>query len=295
MSSERYPRMDYLIGAYFNQGFGLLWGNTIPEVVSRYKGNSPSTSHLETIEEIDAFMREHPTDLDAAFEKDYGEGLDPKWRGHTARSFLEELKWQLSEAQSIVPWRYSRLNYLLEVYLSQDSGFSGKTVPEIVARYRKESPRDEHLELVSEIDAFIAEHPDDLDSAFDEEYGRAFDPSQWGHTIASFLAETRRLLADEEGEIMPSERYPRMGLIFGVHFGQDFDLFGNTIPEIVSSYKNDCPEYRNLPRELDAFTAEHPDDLDAAFKEDFGSGFDPKLWGHTTASFFEEIKRLLRE
>jgi len=94
---------------------------------------------------------------------------------------------------------------------------------------------------------------------------------------------------------MPSERYPEMGLAFGIYFGQDCHLFGDTIPEMVNAFRNDCPQYRNLPRELDAFVAEHPDDLDAAFEEDFGSGFDPQFWGYTTVSFFEEIKRLLRE
>lgn len=295
MLSERYPRMYQFFGAYFNQDFDM-WGNTIPEIVSCYASNCPWASHIELIDEIDAFVREHPTDLDAAFAKDYGAGFDPKLWGHTVRSFLEELKGLLIEAESIVPEPCSRLAHLLDVYLlRQDSDFSGKTVPEIVSRYRKENPRYHHLEMVSEIDAFIAAHPDDLDSAFSNDYGRAFDPRQWGYTTASFLEETRRLVADEAGEIMPSERYPEMGLIFGVYFGQDFDLFGNTIPEIVSTYKNDCPEYHNLPAELDAFTAEHPDDLDHAFEEDFGSGFDPVLWGHTTASFFDELKRLLRD
>ena len=184
------------------------------------------------------------------------------------------------------------LENFLEAYWGRESGLIEKSLPQIVSCYRRESRRDQHREMARVIDAYMEQHRADLEPAFKRDFGPVVDPASWGCTAVAFLADIRRLLI-EDGETMPAERYPQMGLIFGVYFGQDFDLFGNTVQEVVSSYRNDCPEYRNLPVELDSFTAEHPHDLDAAFERDFGSDFDPELWGYTTASFFNELKRLL--
>lgn len=86
-----------------------------------------------------------------------------------------------------------------------------------------------------------------------------------------------------------------MDHLFNTYFGQDFDLFGETVLEIVACYKKDCPyDYENLVREIDSFRSEHPNDLDSAFEKDYGHDFDPVLWGYTTASFLEELKRLLK-
>ncbi|WP_028229580.1 contact-dependent growth inhibition system immunity protein [Paraburkholderia ferrariae] len=91
----------------------------------------------------------------------------------------------------------------------------------------------------------------------------------------------------------PSERYPEMDHLFTIYFGQDFDLFGATVPEIVACYKKDSPyHYENLIREMDSFRKEHPDDLEAAFKP-FRRGFRPEGRGYTTASYLDEIRRLL--
>ncbi|NIF53440.1 contact-dependent growth inhibition system immunity protein [Burkholderia sp. Ax-1724] len=93
-----------------------------------------------------------------------------------------------------------------------------------------------------------------------------------------------------------SERYPEMDHIFSVYFGQDFDLFGETVPEIVVCYKKDSPyHYKELNREIDSFRSEHPNDLEAAFNQSFRDGFRPEGAGYTTASFLEELKRLLSE
>jgi hypothetical protein len=40
---------------------------------------------------------------------------------------------------------------------------------------------------------------------------------------------------------------------------------------------------------------EHSTDLDCAFERSYGSGFDPTLWGYTTESFLNELKRLMGE
>ncbi|WP_238537934.1 contact-dependent growth inhibition system immunity protein [Paraburkholderia atlantica] len=85
--------------------------------------------------------------------------------------------------------------------------------------------------------------------------------------------------------------------IFGAYLNQDYDLWGTTIPQIVCCYKEDSPReyHRELIDEIDQFMSEHPTDLDSAFEIEYDTGFSPTLWGYTTASFFEELKRLLRD
>jgi hypothetical protein len=82
--------------------------------------------------------------------------------------------------------------------------------------------------------------------------------------------------------------------LFGAYLNQDFDLWGDTLAEIVGCYKRDSPpEYhREIVGEIDSFIREHPMDLDSAFERDYGGGVDPVLWGYTTASFFDELKRI---
>ncbi|MCC8405385.1 hypothetical protein LJ655_26620 [Paraburkholderia sp. MMS20-SJTN17] len=96
--------------------------------------------------------------------------------------------------------------------------------------------------------------------------------------------------------MISKDRYPAMRHAINVYFGQDFELFGDTVPEIVARYKrDDSHRQADLIREIDSFVGEHPDDLDAAFERDHGSAFDPQLWGYTTSAFLDELKRLLSE
>ncbi|NML31678.1 hypothetical protein HHL14_12625 [Paraburkholderia sp. G-4-1-8] len=93
-----------------------------------------------------------------------------------------------------------------------------------------------------------------------------------------------------------SKHYPSMDHLMITYFGQDFDLFGETVPEIVACYEKDSPySYANLIYEIDAFRNEHPNDLTIAFNQKYGSGFSPEPWGYTTASFLDEVQRLLRD
>ena len=94
---------------------------------------------------------------------------------------------------------------------------------------------------------------------------------------------------------MPADRYPRMKAIFNIHFSQDHDLWGNTIEEIIACYKRDSPRewHFELIHEIDSFMSAHAADLDIAYNRDYGSHFDPQLWGHTSTSFLEALKRML--
>lgn len=44
---------------------------------------------------------------------------------------------------------------------------------------------------------------------------------------------------------------------------------------------------------MDRFIADYGPEAEAAFAQEWGS-FDPALWGHTVASFFEELKQILK-
>ncbi|MCC8391205.1 hypothetical protein LJ656_01275 [Paraburkholderia sp. MMS20-SJTR3] len=96
---------------------------------------------------------------------------------------------------------------------------------------------------------------------------------------------------------MSSDRYPQLYLVCRAYFGQDFDLFGDTIAEIVSCYMQDSPpqHHQDLIREINLFFTDHPDTIELEFKREYGTGFKPKLWGHTSTSFLNELKRLLSE
>lgn len=86
-----YPQLDQLFGAYLNQDFSY-WGNTIAEVVRCYKRDHPREDHLEMLAEIEQFEQTHREDMDAAFESAYGFDFCPRLWGHTAASFLTELR-----------------------------------------------------------------------------------------------------------------------------------------------------------------------------------------------------------
>ena len=91
--------------------------------------------------------------------------------------------------------------------------------------------------------------------------------------------------------------YPALDHLLRAYFGEDFDLSGNTVEEIVGCYKGGSPveHHRALREEIARFRQAHPHDLDAAFLASYEYYLDPPLWGHTTDSFLTEVDRLLRE
>jgi len=91
--------------------------------------------------------------------------------------------------------------------------------------------------------------------------------------------------------------YPALDHLLHAYFGEDFDLSGNTVEEIVGCYmgESSVEHHRALREEIARFRQAHPHDLDAAFLAAYEYDFDPPLWGHTTDSFLTEVDRLLRE
>ncbi|SEC65055.1 contact-dependent growth inhibition system immunity protein [Paraburkholderia caballeronis] len=96
---------------------------------------------------------------------------------------------------------------------------------------------------------------------------------------------------------MNIDRYPTLSRFIQNYFGEDFELWGNTIEEIFALYMSESdPAARSmLEQDIDSFRRGHSRDLDASFKAAYGLAFNPVPWGHTTASFLEELKRLLSE
>ncbi|KAB0635779.1 contact-dependent growth inhibition system immunity protein [Burkholderia latens] len=90
-------------------------------------------------------------------------------------------------------------------------------------------------------------------------------------------------------------KHVELDQFISIYFGQDFDLFGNTIPEIVADYVSSSTEAerKKLLFDIDEFISLHPTDMEDAFENQFGKWFGVDLWGHTAKSFLEEIKRLL--
>ncbi|MBB5465707.1 hypothetical protein OKW30_002760 [Paraburkholderia sp. Clong3] len=95
--------------------------------------------------------------------------------------------------------------------------------------------------------------------------------------------------------MVDNEEYRDLTGLIRSRFHEDFDLFGNSVEELVSSYTENMPrsDIDALISDVDSFKAHYPDTLESEFKKRFGRQFDPVLWGYTTASFLDEVKRLL--
>ena len=92
-------------------------------------------------------------------------------------------------------------------------------------------------------------------------------------------------------------RYQNLAQIIIGYFNEDFDLFGQTVEEIVACYKRDFPlsMQKSAIAEIDKFKNDNSGNFDFALRKEFGNQFNPKLWGYTVDSFLDELKRLLQE
>ncbi|WP_233800976.1 contact-dependent growth inhibition system immunity protein [Paraburkholderia sp. HP33-1] len=89
--------------------------------------------------------------------------------------------------------------------------------------------------------------------------------------------------------------YPQFHVLFGAYLNQDSDLWGDTLEEVVSCFKRDSSpaQIQDTLAEIDKFEKETGKDLDQEFSDAYGNDFDPILWGYTTITFFDELKRIL--
>lgn len=90
---------------------------------------------------------------------------------------------------------------------------------------------------------------------------------------------------------------PNLDQLMWGYFNEDFDIWGETVPEIVSKYKEGVTQstMSAVVKEIEEFVSSNSEDLDSQFAIAYGAQFNPEPWGHTTASFLNELKRLLSE
>jgi hypothetical protein len=81
------------------------------------------------------------------------------------------------------------------------------------------------------------------------------------------------------------------------YFNQDFDLWGDTIEEVVGSYREGTSSEQReaLRNQIDRFIDTHSARLDDALSERYGFDFSPEPWGHTALSFLREVQRLVAD
>ena len=93
-----------------------------------------------------------------------------------------------------------------------------------------------------------------------------------------------------------TSEYPELDHLFGAYLNQDYDLSGDTIEEVVASYVQgtSAENHGRILDEIEKFEQAHSDNLDQALLLRYGNDFDPELWGHTAASFFQLLGALVR-
>jgi hypothetical protein len=91
--------------------------------------------------------------------------------------------------------------------------------------------------------------------------------------------------------------YPQFHVLFGGYLNQDSDYYGDTLEEVVSCFKGDSSpkELMATLDEIEIFKNEAGENLDKEFDDLYGFNFSPTLWGYTTTSFLDELKRILSD
>jgi hypothetical protein len=95
---------------------------------------------------------------------------------------------------------------------------------------------------------------------------------------------------------MKPSKYKNLEQIIRGKFNEDFEIWGDTFDNLVNSSKRKMPKnlIDEVILEIDNFQKDNSENLEQAFEREFGHQCDPDLWGHTTASFLKELKRLLQ-
>lgn len=116
---------------------------------------------------------------------------------------------------------------------------------------------------------------------------KALNPTPGGHTLLKHVAKDEAWLRDR------LKREPARDIVSSF---TNLEQAERAISETMhaNAAKIRAWAHEDPVREIDTFRNEHPNDLDAAFGP-FRRGFRPEGWGYTTASFLDEIQRLLSE
>lgn len=89
--------------------------------------------------------------------------------------------------------------------------------------------------------------------------------------------------------------YAALSQFMGGWFHQDFDIEGNSVPEVLGAFRTVTPleEQRKLKSDIQRFLDDHPNDLDNAFEETFKPDIIASAFSGSTRGFLEEIRDLL--
>jgi len=94
------------------------------------------------------------------------------------------------------------------------------------------------------------------------------------------------------------KKYPDVRLLVVIFFGPDFQIFGETIDEIMESYVETESEYafRNLKKQTTQLLAMESDtELNNIMSELAENQFRPESWGETWRSFLQKVLQHLPE
>ena len=85
--------------------------------------------------------------------------------------------------------------------------------------------------------------------------------------------------------------YPYLTSFIAGYLNQDYQIYGDTIEDIVEFFisNNDENDAIELNHDIKKFMEDNTNKLDDEFKKLYGFDCDPKLWDHTTESFFNTI------
>ena len=96
---------------------------------------------------------------------------------------------------------------------------------------------------------------------------------------------------------MTLDAYPALANLIGAWFHQDYDIEGETIPEIIGGFRAvTTPAERAMVRaDIARFVASHPDDLEQAFERTFRPGIIPSAFSGSTRAFLNDVDGVLVE
>ena len=94
---------------------------------------------------------------------------------------------------------YPALSHFMGSWFHQDFDIDGNTVSGILAAFRAVTPPKEKGELKLDIQRFLDDHPNDLDSAFEETFKPDISASAFSGSARRFLEEIRDLLDPNAG------------------------------------------------------------------------------------------------
>lgn len=106
MNDTAYPALKQLVTAYFNQDWDLEY-NTETEVISDYARTNWRDDVEQAIEEINRYLREHPTNLLADFEAELAPDIIIGANDDEARAWLIRARDQLQSELVYAPSRPS--------------------------------------------------------------------------------------------------------------------------------------------------------------------------------------------